>query len=156
MNMENSRKVVAVVDYENVMRYAVEKGGIVDFIKLNEMILEIGEIIFGFVFVPLNYVNNLHPDINNCGFEIILCQKQKKDESDKIEDTVDIHIIQLLEEFKNFKEITDFVIVGDDGHMINISKKIKNRKKDVTFIGSHNISSIIKRIIGRYEDIPLK
>ncbi|MFA4890382.1 MAG: NYN domain-containing protein [Candidatus Paceibacterota bacterium] len=154
--LEN-RKIIALVDYKNVARNATEKGKIVDFKKLHELLLEFGEIFLAFVFIPDNYVCSLPNDLNNLGFEVIFCQKMTEG-SDKLEDTVDINMIQIGTRFCYFSEITDIVIVGHDKHMAHLIKEAKNRKKKVSIIGTEKISNILRKIVDMENvyNLPLK
>lgn len=150
-------KSVTLIDYVNIARAAVEKGSIVDFEELHKLLLKFGEIIFAFVFVPDNYVYSLPDNLNNLGFEIVLCQKTK-DDSDKLEDTVDINIIQAGMKFCLFNEITDIIVIGHDRHMTFLVKEAKNRKKTVRIIATEKISSILKKVVDmdNIHGLPLK
>ncbi|MBI4692352.1 MAG: NYN domain-containing protein [Candidatus Terrybacteria bacterium] len=151
------KKIIALIDFENISRHAVDQGKIIDFKKLHQLLSEFGEIVFAFVFIPDHYVYSLPDDLNNLGFEIILCQKMK-DDSDKLEDTVDINIIQTGMKFCLFDEITDIVMVGHDRHMTYLIKEAKNRKKVASVIGTEKISSILKQVVDikNIYDLPLE
>lgn len=152
----NRRKLVALVDYENISRHAVELGKVVDFTKLHKELTEIGEIIFAIVFTPVNYAYSLPADLNNLGFKIVLCQKFLK--SNKLEDAVDINIIMDGIKFCQFDEITDIVIVSQDRHMVHLASEAKNRKKKLTIYGLDQISRVLVQVVGidNTRTLPLK
>lgn len=139
-------KLVALIDFENISRHAVDEGKIIDFIKLHEFLSGIGEIIFAFIFVPDHYVYSLPNNLNDLGFGIILCQKLVEG-SEKLEDTVDIHIIQTGMKFINFPEITDIVIISHDKHMVHLLKEAKNFRKTISIISTEKISQILKKVV---------
>lgn len=144
------RLAVVLVDFENVKRNATVNGGLVDFEKLRDIITEeIGEILFSFVFIPdhKDEAIGLPPDINDRGFEIVVCQRTK--DTDKLEDTVDVHIIKMGIKFCNFEEVSNIVIVGHDGHMSHLVSEAKNRKKRITIIG---IKELMSRILTKVVD----
>lgn len=140
------KKVLAMVDYENIARSAVDEGKIVDFQKLHELLLSFGEIIFAFVFLPENYISSIPADLNLSGFDIVVCQKMTEG-SAKAEDNVDMNIIQTGMKFIEFDEVTDIVIIGDDKHMSHLVREAKNRGKKVSVIGTNNISKILRQVI---------
>lgn len=154
---EKKRKAVVLIDLENISQHAVEKGKIVDFETLHNFLLSFGEIIFSFIFLPDHYVYSLPNNLNDLGFEIILCQKLVEG-SGKIEDTVDLRIIQWGMKFIDFPEVTDIVIVGHDKHMVHLIKEAKNRGKKIGLIGTEKIASTLKKVVDIHDihDLPLK
>lgn len=154
---KKTKKIIVLIDLENISQHAVEKGQIVDFEALRNFSLSFGEIIFSFIFLPDHYVYSLPNNLNDLGFEIILCQKIVEG-SDKPEDTVDLRIIQCGMKFIDFPEITDIVIVGHDKHMVHLIKEAKNRGKKISLIGTEKIAGTLKRIVDikNIHDLPLK
>lgn len=156
--MNRPRKTIALIDFENIKKSATIKGGIIDFKKLREMVANIGEILFSFVFIPDHRSVDLPSDINSEGFEVIVCQRTK-DGTGKLEDTVDVHIIKMGMKFCNFQEVTDIVIVGHDGHMIHLVSEANNRKKKVSSIGIKEVmSKALIRVVDVNDiyDLPIK
>lgn len=151
------KKIVALIDFENISRHAVDKGKIVDFKKLHELLLDFGEIIFAFVFIPDHYLYSLPDNLNNLGFDIIICQTLKE-ESEKVEDSVDINIIQIGMKFTDLEEITDIVIVSHDKHMVHLVREAKNRNKEVSVVGTEKISYILRQVVDikNIYSLPLK
>lgn len=147
---EKKRKIVAFVDYDNIASAAIEEGKILDFKKLRNEFLKIGKIEFAFICIPADRMYNLpigNGGVIDLGFNILLCPKRKI-ESDKLEDSVDIHIIQAGLKFINYDEITDVVIISNDGHMIELVKQVKNYGKSVIVFGTAKISAALKRVVG--------
>ena len=148
---EKKRKVVAFVDYDNIASAAIEEGKIIDFRKLRNELLKIGKIEFAFICIPADRVYNLpigNGGVIDLGFHILLCPKRSI-ESDKLEDSVDIHIIQSGLKFIDYEEITDVVIVSNDRHMIELAKQAQNYGKKVSLFGTDKISSMLKRVVGQ-------
>jgi uncharacterized LabA/DUF88 family protein len=154
---EKKERVVVLIDYENISLSAADKGKIVDFEKLHNFLLEFGEIISAFVFVPDHCVYSLPDNLNELGFEIILCQKRKIG-SEKLEDRVDISLIKMGMKFCYFKEITHVVVVTNDGHMSEPISFAKNMKKKVSLFGTSKIAYILTKIVTleNIHEIPLK
>lgn len=146
LKKKKREKIIALIDFENISRHAVEEGKIVDFTKLHELLSKFGEIVFAFVFIPDHYLYSLPDNLNNLGFDITVCQRLKE-ESKKAEDSVDINIIQTGMKFTNFEEITNIVVVGHDKHMVHLVKEAKNRGKRVHVIGTEKISYILRQVV---------
>lgn len=157
MAEQQKERVVVLIDYENIFLSAAEKGKIVDFEKLHNFLLEFGEIISAFVFVPDHCIYSLPDNLNELGFEIILCQKRKID-SEKLEDRVDISLIKMGMKFCYFKEITQVVVVTNDGHMSELISIAKNMKKTVSLFGTNKISYVLTKIVAleNIHEVPLK
>lgn len=151
--MKKKRCAVVLVDFENIKYNAAIKGGLVDFKKLHEMIKEIGEILFAYVFIPDHKGVDLPSDINDRGFEIVLCQRTK-DDTGNLEDSVDIHMIKKGIKYCNFQEVSDIVIVGNDGHMIHLVSEVENRGKKVTLIGIKELmSKVLIKVVDSKKDV---
>lgn len=156
MERKSNRRLVVFVDYENIALNDDFKR--IDWDKLLDLILGIGEIDFAFVFAPPYCLNTLSEEVNDWGFEAIdktICQKRKKN-SDKLEDTVDIHIIRFGLKFIQYKGITDIVIIGNDTHMAELKKEAKLKKVKVHIWGLNEISSALIRIVPDAKKVPLK
>ena len=148
---EKKRKIVAFVDYENIASAAIEEGKILDFKKLRSELLKIGKIEFAFICIPADRIYGLpigNGGVIDLGFHILLCPKRRI-ESDKLEDSVDIHIIQAGLKFLGYNEITDVVIVSNDRHMIELAKEVQNSRREVIIFSTDKISSALKRVVGQ-------
>lgn len=154
-NGNKDKRVLVLGDYENLaLNQDFNK---IDWKKLISLILEIGKIDFAFMFAPPYCLNTLPEEINDWGFEAIMCQKRHKDKnSEKLEDTVDIHIIRFGMKFLHHKEITDIVILGNDVHMVELIKEARLKKVDVHVWGLNEISSALIRIVPDAKKVPLK
>lgn len=150
------RKLAVLVDYMNIdlMDGAANAGKTLDFKKLREECLKIGVIEEALVFIPEHWVDNL-PRISYLGFEIIVCQGIKNG-SDKIEDRVDIHIIKKgWKLLKNFSSITDFVLVGHDGHMLEWVKDAQLQGKDIHIFSGEKLNFFLKEVVSKERLYPV-
>lgn len=152
---KKQRRLVALYDYENID--LAPNFQAVDFAKLRNQLLEIGEIIFSIVFLPPYCVNSaIKKRINNEGFKTVVCDKVSKRESDKIEDTVDIEIIEWgLKFIEECERITDIVVISNDAHMIELIKEAKNRGKTVHLFGTDEISACLRDLVEHVEEVPV-
>jgi len=162
LEKEKERKrVVAFIDFENINKTATEQGKVIDYEKLIEMIRGYGEVIFADIYIPENYfsfIERTQVNLNLLGFRIICCKKMTEG-SNKTEDTVDINLIKdgmkILELFQN---LTHFVIIGHDKHMIHLATEAQNRGKELVIIGTEKISHLLKRVVERskIQRLPVK
>lgn len=149
------KKLIALVDFENISMAATEQGKIVDFEELNRFLTEIGQMVFVFIFLPEHYLYSIGENLNNLGFTIVVPQKLKA--GDKIEDTADISIIQTGMKFLEFPELSGLVVVSNDRHMIHLIAEAKNRQKEVFVFGTDKLSSILKQVPGiNIRTVPIK
>lgn len=147
---EKKKKIVAFIDYDNISSAAIEEGKIIDFKKIKNEFLKIGLIEFAFICAPADRIHTLpasNGGVIDLGFNILLCPRRRWD-SDKIEDSVDIHIIQAGLKFIDYDEITDVVIVSNDGHMIELVKEAQKQGKAVSVFSTAKISAALKRVVG--------
>ncbi|TSD02376.1 MAG: hypothetical protein Athens071424_117 [Parcubacteria group bacterium Athens0714_24] len=152
----NHRKVLALIDYENITKCSVEKGQIVDFKALRNFLKNIGEIMFAFIFLPDHYVYSLPDDLNNLGYQIVLCQRLKGQERDK--DMVDSQLNLTGSIFCQFSEITDIVIVSNDADMVRLAGLAEMRGKRIHVVGTDKLSSVYKKVVDveNIHELPLK
>ena len=145
--MDNHKKgrLVVLIDYENIARSLIEKGMILDIKELRNFLKKMGEVLFAFIFVPDHYVYSLPEDLNNLGYQIVLCQKLKGFDRDK--DMVDAQINLIGSVFCQFSEITDIVIVSNDADMVRLAGMAELRGKRVHVFGTEKISSVYKRVV---------
>lgn len=152
--LRDERRVVVLGDYEN---FALGPNFYrIDWEKLRDIILEeIGEIDFAFIFAPSHCLNTLPEEINDWGFEAVVCQKRRGD-SQKLEDTADIHIIRAGMKFLHYKEITDIVILGSDLHMAELIREAKLKKVKVHMWSNNDFHPALVRIMPEINKFPLK
>lgn len=127
-------RIVAFIDYDNmdsVMRdYDKTK---LDFTALMEEFLKIGRIDFAFLFIPYATYHSL-PQVNNLGFEIIVCQKiMAGDQPDKREDKVDSRMAMVGKSFLGYEEISDVVILTHDKHSVEFASEVIKAGKRLTY-----------------------
>lgn len=141
------RRIIVLMDYENIAINAIKSGLVVDFKKLRDEIKQIGRIDFAFVVVPdQNFYALPMADMHNLGFDIIVCPKRKLD-SQKLEDAVDMSIIRIGWTFLRYEEITDVVVISNDFHMIELVREAEKQGKEVHLFGLDQISSALKSIL---------
>lgn len=145
------KRLVALIDYDNVDSQMRKRGDRLDFAELMKQFLEFGEVDFARVFIPFGSYHSL-PRINNLGFEIIVCQKMDfLVDSEKREDKVDSQMAVTGMNFLRYKEITDFIILTHDKHIIELaSEVIKKRKKLTFFAYPEDMGRELKEFIENY------
>lgn len=153
---KSEKRLAVLIDYVNIdmMDGAANHGKVLDFKKLREKCLEIGAIEELLVFIPEHWVDNL-PRISHLGFDIFVCQGIKNGSS-KIEDRVDIHIIRKgWKLLKNSSSITDFILVGHDGHMLEWIKDVQLQGKDVHIFSGEKLNFFLKEVVPKERLYPV-
>ena len=151
---ELERKVAILVDYANIAIQASAEKKILDFEKLLEECLQLGTVEDAFVFIPDDWYEI--PQINKLGFEIITCQGVKLD-SEKLEDRVDIHIIRRAWKLLSNSNITDYVLIGHDKHMLEWVKDVKFKNRKIHIFAGEKLSRMLKEVPGvDLHPLPLK
>ncbi|MBU4224173.1 NYN domain-containing protein [Patescibacteria group bacterium] len=132
--MSKKRRIlIAFIDYDNVDSQMRKHNESLDFAELMKQFLEIGEVDFAAIFVPFGSYHSL-PKVNNLGFEIVVCQKMDSlADSEKREDKVDSRMAIMGISFLRYKEITDFVILTHDKHIIELASEVIKKRKTLTF-----------------------
>lgn len=155
LSLLQEKKIVALIDYENISMAASDDKKFVDFYELHRFLTRYGQLMFAFIFLPEHYLLTIGEDLNNLGYTIVIPQKMKA--GDKIEDTADINIIQTGMKFLEFSEITGIVVVSNDHHMIHLIKEAKNKKKEVFVFGTDKLSNVLRQLPDiNFGNIPLK
>lgn len=148
------KRLVAFIDYDNVDSQMRKRNESLDFVILMKALTEIGEVDFAAVFIPFGSYHSL-PRINNLGFEIIVCQKMDDfvlEPREKKEDKVDSRMAIAGMNFLQYKEVTDFVILTHDKHVIEFASEIIKRKKKITFFARYeDMGRELKDFIENYE-----
>ncbi len=153
---KHKKKLAVLVDYMNIdlMDGAANAGKVLDFKKLRDECLKIGIIEEAIVFVPGHWAENL-PKIDHLGFEITLCQGVRSG-SNKIEDRVDIHIIRKgWKLLKNCSSITDFCLVGHDGHMLEWIKDVQLQGKAIHIFSGEKLNFFLKEVVPKERLYPV-
>lgn len=156
------RSVLAYIDFENISNAAFEKVCVVDFRALHDLLLQFGPIAFAYVCTPeflfRDARNAIPDDLNDLGFEILVCQKDISD-STKIEDTVDQRIIQHgMRSLELMPYVTDVVVIGNDKHMKHLLREVSNHGLRFAILGTDRVSGAIKRLVGieNVHPVPLR
>lgn len=161
---EKQRKLVVVVDYQNVAlaNEAILAHKILDFEMLRQRCLEIGPVAACFLFIPSHWVDkeSVKEAEKNCFF-VITCHgvSAQNGTNHKIEDSVDIHIIKFVSSLLlDNSDITDIVVVGSDRHMLHFIQPAKWQDKTVHIFSGAELASVLKEVIfsKNIHPLPLK
>lgn len=145
------RRLIVLIDWDNIDSQMRKRSERLDFAELMKQFLEFGEVDFAIVFIPFGSYHSLSR-INNLGFEIIICQKMDGQTSEKREDKVDSRIALAGMNFLKYKEVTDFVILTHDKHIIEIASEIIKKRKILTFFAyPEDMGRELKEFIENYE-----
>lgn len=138
MPRKKEKNLLVLIDYDNIDSRLMNREKKLDFAELMIMLVEIGKVKHAFVFMPFQSYHGLE-NINNLGYEIIICQKMDiLVETGKREDKVDTRMQMLAEDFLDYKEITDVVILTHDRHSIETASKAVKHKKIVSYFAIKN------------------
>ena len=151
------RKAAILVDYENVAMSASANGKIVDLKEMIKLSLErVGIVKVALVFVPryLATDENLK-EFDAAGFDCISYPKQMVHEKEK--DLVDSRMIALSKKlFDEHSDVTDIIIVSNDGDFTPLVTFFKHRGKHVVLFGLGDVSSILKKAVDITYEVPTK
>lgn len=149
------RRLIAFIDYDNVDSWMRKHNETLDFVGLMKEFKKIGEVDLALVWIPFGSYHSL-PRINDLGFEVIVCQKLDDfmfEPREKKEDKVDSRIaIAAAANFLRYCEITDFVFLTHDKHIVELaSEMIKKNKKLIFFAYFEHMRWELKEFIANYE-----
>jgi uncharacterized protein (TIGR00288 family) len=152
----HQRKAAILVDYENIANGAVSLGKIFDLKALINMCLEnFGIIKVAIVFVPVHLAEQNLDNFDDAGFDCVVCPRRVIHEKDK--DSVDSRMIQMSEKlFDENSDITDIVIVSNDGDFIPLVNFFKQRGKKVSLFGLGEISVALEKVVDIVYEAPTK
>ena len=153
----NIRKVVVLVDYENASESATLSGCILDLKQLiKECVERIGVVKVALVFAPLYLVTEEKiEEFDTAGFDCIACPKRTVYGKEK--DRVDSRMISIAKKlFDEHSDVTDIVIVSNDGDFTPLVTFFKHRGKRVTLFGLGDISNTLKKVVDIIYPIPVK
>ena len=136
----NGKKgLLVLIDYDNIDSHLMSHGRRIDFSKLMIDLLKIGKVKHVFLFIPFGSYHGLPPNINNLGYEIIVCQKMDMiDDSEKREDKVDSRMALMAKNFLSYEDITDVVIMTHDRHSIEMAAEAVKDDKIVSYFAIKN------------------
>lgn len=162
VSLSAGRHVLVYIDYENIADAAFDKGCVVDFRVLHTLLLQFGPIAFAYVCTP-DYLfrgarDAIPDDLNDLGYEILVCQKDKADPG-KVEDSVDQRIIQHgMHSLVLMPTVTDVVVVGNDRHMKHLRREVVNAGRRFAILGTDKVSGALRRLVGteHVHEVPLK
>lgn len=138
-----NKQYAVFFDYKNILDgfkgngEELKEDGIYPLLKL---ILEQGEIIFGFVFVPEHLVRDARVSLLSYKyrFSVIACPREYEGVIAKDKDSVDTMMDSLAKRFLEHSDITDVAIFSGDGDFAELVTYAFWRKKRVTVLGVRN------------------
>ncbi len=118
--------------------------------------MKIGIVKVGLIFIPLHLVKEDRlEEFDSAGFDCIVCPKKTIYEKEK--DSVDSRMIALSKKlFDEHSDITDIVIVSNDGDFTPLVTFFKHRGKRITLFGLGKISTSLKKSVDAVYEISAK
>jgi len=147
------RTFAVFFDYKNIADGFYRNGDKLKNVdSLIKIILEQGEIVFAFVFVPEHLVNQvpLMQLTYEYRFIVVLCPRQIEGIITKDKDTVDPIMDFLGHRFVEHSKVTDIAIFSGDHAFVELANYAFWRKKRVTVIANRN--SISGRFLQMAQD----
>ncbi len=116
----------------------------------------IGIVKEAFVFAPLYIITeDVLKEFDFAGFDCIVCPSHTIYNKEK--DRVDSRMISIAKRlFDEHSDITDVVIVSNDGDFIPLVTFFKHRGKRVTLFGLGDISNVLKSVVDKIYKLPTK
>lgn len=157
-DIEGKKKRCAVaIDFDNINSLLSASGKQFDFSGFINELLRLGFAIDSLrVFIPHISYHALPANINNLGYEIVVCQKLDVNyTSEKREDKVDSYMFMSLRNFLEYEEITHVIILTHDKHSIELlSEAVKKGKKVIYFGEKEKMNFRLVDVINQF-DIPV-
>lgn len=153
MPRKKTRTFAVFFDYKNIADGLAKNGHrLRDVNSLLKIILDQGEIIFAFVFVPEHLVNQapLMQLTYEYRFTVVLCPRQIEGIITKDKDTVDSTMDFLGHRFVEHSQVTDIAIFSGDHAFVELANHAYWRKKRVMVISAQN--SISGRFLQMAQD----
>jgi len=141
MPRKKKRLFAVFFDYKNISDGFEQNGGeLGDIYPLLKSILEQGEIIFAFVFVPDHFISKspVRQLSYKYRFHVVACPRQIYGVVAKDKDSVDAMMDSLARRYIEHSNITDVAIFSGDGDFTELATYAFWRKKKVTVVGVRN------------------
>lgn len=150
--VKKENKLLVLIDHDNIDGHLRGHGLRLDFSGLMRELLKIGKVKHTLLFIPFGSYHGLPSDINNLGYEIIVCQKMDiSGDSEKREDKVDSRMALMAKNFLDYSEITHVVILTHDKHSIEVSSEIvKEGKTPIYFAIENEMAGELREFIKKY------
>lgn len=147
---KEKRTFAVFMDYSNLEKN-IPLDKYRNFSWLLDPILEIGKIIFAFVFVPENLMGRapIYQLSNIHGFHIEVCPRQMSGVVSKDADTVDAKLCELARALIDYTEVTDVVIISGDADFGPLVNHAIFQQKKVTVVSAD------KAMSGRYLEMQI-
>ncbi len=159
--LSSKRKFLVLIDYDNIDSQLRDKEMAFDFAGLMLELIKLGKVKHAFLFIPFESYYGLE-NINNLGYEIIICQKTDRlSDSDKREDKVDSRIQLITASFLEYDEITDIVILTHDKHSIETASEAIKAGKKITYFAmkdkmAKQLLDFLKKYKMEVKELPTK
>lgn len=149
-------KVVALVDYENIVREAVLHGQSIDFEKLVELCRGFGELVFGFLIVPKHYsydswLNAAHEH----GFFAIAVPLPSNPDRPKQHENADTIMINLGNRLLEL-DPDIVVVVTHDGDFLTLTNRVRDSGRQAILIAGPKVAKALTRVVDLILPLPIK
>lgn len=123
---------------------------------IKECLDKVGVVKAAIMFAPLHLITEERlEEFDSAGFDCVVCPKRIVYEKEK--DRVDSRMISLAKKlFDEHSDVTDIVIVSNDGDFTPLVTFFKHRKKMVVLFGLGEISKVLKMSVDFVYEIPVK
>ncbi|MFC1756900.1 NYN domain-containing protein [Patescibacteria group bacterium] len=160
---KRTRKVMVLVDYDNINISASEEGKIIDLKAIIEKCLEFGTIEFAFLFASQrNFENSmgsrtdLPMDAHNNGFIPVVCPGTIVQDGElKQKDKVDSIMINLARKYLQTSLIDSVVIVSHDEDFLPLANDFRFKRKQVIVMAGEK-SYFLKQAVDFHVVLPMK
>lgn len=149
-------RVVALIDYENIVKEALVSGQLVDFEKLAELCRSFGEVVASFLFVPrhLSYeswLNGAHEQ----GFFVVAVPPSASPERLKQHENADTIMIDLGSRMVMLN-IDVFVIVTHDADFLTLTNRARDAGRQVVLVAGEKAARILTHAVDLICPLPTK
>ncbi|MDE2018726.1 MAG: NYN domain-containing protein [Patescibacteria group bacterium] len=149
-------KVVAQIDYENIVRDALVQGCLVDFEKLAQLCREFGDLLTAYLYVPKHnsydsWLDNAHQQ----GFITVAVPLPANPARPKQHENADSIMIS---HGRNLVEqgLDVLVIVTHDADFLDLANFARNHGKQVVLVAGDKVSRVLVRAVDTILSLPTK
>lgn len=151
------RKAAILIDYENVLEAVTRLGKLIDLKALVAAVIErVGVVKVALAFAPPHLVTDAHLEMFDvAGFDC--CVYPRKTVYGKEKDRVDSRMIALSQKlFDEHSDVTDIIIVSNDGDFTPLATFFRHRGKRVVLFGLGDISLALRKAVDVIYEVPTK
>jgi len=149
-------KVIALVDYENIVREAAVRGELIDFEKLVKLCREFGDLVAGYLFVPKH--NSYDPWLNTAhehGFFTVAVPPPSNPERPKQHENADTIMIDLGCRFLALN-VDIIVVVAYDGDFLTLANQVRDRGRQVILVTGEKVARALTHAVDLVYPLPAK